>query len=368
MKLEARRLAAARLASLQVAGAKASTPAEVVAALGAVQAQDYAGSLWAVGLRVPGATEADVERAVDERRIVRTWPMRGTLHFVAAPDVRWMLSLLAARFVRGDSSYSRQLGLDERAFTRARRVVTRALEREERLSRPELYARLEEGGIASAGQCGIYILCRLAMEGLVCCAGRIGRQTAFALLDRWVPDSRTLQREEALAEIARRFFSGHGPATLRDFAWWTGMNLGDARSALALGAADLARQEIDGVEHWMAPGALDVEPSPRVDLLAPFDEYLTSYRDRHRLAAPPHHGRIWAGGMFHPPVVVDGRITGTWKRSARAKAPTVTPTFFDAPPRGRARALAAAVRRYEAFLGSLTSPAARSAGPPCAGG
>lgn len=350
MKLEARRIAAARLASLQVVCSKSRTPTEVVATLGAVQAQDYAGSLWAVGLRAPGATEADVERAVDERAIVRTWPMRGTLHFVAAPDVRWMLSLLVARFVRGDSSYSRQLGLDDRAFAKARRVVTRALEQEERLSRPELYARLDKGGIASAGQCGIYILCRLAMEGLVCCAGRIGRQTAFALLDRWVPDSRTLSREEAQAEIARRFFRGHGPATLRDFAWWTGMNLGDARSALSLVAGDLERHEIDGVEHWMDSGALDVEPAPRVDLLAPFDEYLTSYRDRHRLAAPSHHGRIWAGGMFHPPIVVDGGIVGTWRRGATAKAPAVTPTFFGESPRGRARALAAAVRRYEGFL------------------
>jgi hypothetical protein len=306
-------------------------------------------------LRAPGATEADVERAVDERRIVRTWPMRGTLHLVAAPDVRWMLALLAAKLLRGTSAHDRNLGLDDRAFSKARRVVSRALERDERLSRPELYQRLDEGGIATAGQRGIHIVCRLAMEGLLCCAGRIGRQTAFALLDRWVPEARTLSREESLTEIARRFFRGHGPATLRDFAWWTGMNLGDARAALSLVAGELERHEIDGVEHWMAPGALEVEPTARVDLLAPFDEYLTSYRDRHRLAAPPHHPRIWAGGMFHPPIVVDGRITGTWRRAATVKAPAITPTFFAAPPRGRARALAAAVRRYEGFLGRSSS-------------
>lgn len=189
-------LGAARLRAQRVTGDDERTPAEVVAALCAVQAQDYAGSLWAIGLRAPGSTEATVERAADERLIVRTWPMRGTLHFVAAADARWMLSLLTPRLLRGGAAHERRLGIDERLLAKARRVLARALRDGRRLSRPDLYACLEAAGIAT-GQRGIHIVCRLAMEGFLCCAGREGKQTAFALLEEWLPASPPRTRDDA---------------------------------------------------------------------------------------------------------------------------------------------------------------------------
>lgn len=357
-------LGAARLRAQRVTGDSARSPTDVVAALGAVQAQDYVGSLWAIGLRVPGATAAAIERAADERLIVRTWPMRGTLHFVAAADARWMLSLLTPRVLRGGAAHDRRLGIDERLLAKTRRVLTKSLRDRRRLSRPDLYACLEAAGIATA-QRGIHIVCRLAMQGFLCCAGREGKQTAFALLDEWIPATPVPSREQALGKLAWRFFTGHGPASLRDLAWWAGVNLAEARLGLEAVAPALERWVVDGTDVWMAPGALDVAAEERrgLHLLAPFDEYLTSYRDRDALLAPHLQPRVWAGGMFYPPVVVDGRVAGTWTRRTRPAGLAVTPTLFAPLPKARLAALRRAVDRYGAFVSRAVVDASGATSP-----
>lgn len=195
----------------------------MVAFFGAVHAQDYRGALWGVGQRVAGATEADVERALAERSIVRTWPMRGTLHFVAPDDVRWMLRLLAPRAIARAAGRHRQLGLDAATFAQSRDRLTAVLAGGNQLTRDAIYAELDRSGISTAGQRGIHILAQLAMEGVICFGARRSKQQTFALLDEWVPSSRMLEGDEALAELAARYFASHGPATLADFAWWSGL-------------------------------------------------------------------------------------------------------------------------------------------------
>jgi hypothetical protein len=318
-------------------------PGEVVRWMGAVQAQDYAGALWAVGLRLSGATASDVERAVAEREIVRTWPMRGTLHFVPPEDTRWMLELLTPRVVARSAGRYRQLGLDEATLSRSRRTVERALAGGRRLTRPALYRKLEAAGIATAEQRGIHILGWLAQKGVVCFGPREGKQPTLTLLDEWVPEPRRLAREEALAELAKRYFTSHGPATLHDFAWWSGLPMADARAALAAVASDITSETAGERTLWFPPSGA-IAKRAGAHLLPVYDEYTVAYRDRSDVLDPALARRA-GNGIFGNVVVVDGQVVGTWtKRSI---------DLFEPLDNAQSRALDAALERYQRFVRSV---------------
>ena len=325
-----------------------------MAALGAVQAQDYLGALWAIGLRSPGATETEVEQAIADRSFVRTWPLRGTLHFVPAPDVRWMLALLSPRMIAGSARRSRQLGLDEATFARSAEACARALAGGRQLTRGEIHGVLEDAGIPTAGQRGYHILWRLGQNGLICFGPRLGRQQTFVLLDEWVPGLRSLERDEALATLTIRYFTGHGPATLRDYVWWSGLSAVDARAGLALASGRLAQVTVEGTVYWTAEAAAGATAPPeRVQLLPAFDEYLVGYRDRECLLDPSYAGRVvpGSGGMLVPTLLVDGRVAGTWKRTLTRRAVLVVGRPFAAFGTEETRNFAGAVERYARFLG-----------------
>ena len=216
-------IAQRRLGNQSIAPAASLTPGEVVKRLGAVQAQDYLGALWALGLRMQRAVEADIEQAIANREIIRTWPMRGTLHFVAAEDVRWMLALLTPRILARAARRHQQLALDEATFARSETLFTNALENGRSLTRNQMMDVLEQAGISTKGQRGYHILGWAAQNGLICFGPRQGKQHTFVLLDEWLPSGKSLSREEALAELAHRYFTGHGPATIQDFIWWSGL-------------------------------------------------------------------------------------------------------------------------------------------------
>ena len=288
-------------------------PEEVVSWFGAVQAQDYLGALWALGLRTRAATEASVEAAESRRAIVRTWPMRGTLHFVAAADVRWMTGLLAPRVLaRNAARFEREFDVDARLIQRAREVVTRELAGGNRLERNELYAKLDARRIRTSGSRGLHILLWLAMEGTICLAGRQEKQHTFALLDEWIPAVRPLERDAALGELARRYFTSHGPATQRDFMWWAGITVKDAQAAIDAAKGVLTSARVDGVDYGgrYARGARRARRGPVVKLLPPFDEYTVAYQDRSLLMP----GRRAGYGVLGPVVMIDGRIVGEWRR------------------------------------------------------
>ena len=342
-----------RLDNQGIAAGRFTEPADVVRWFGAVQAQDYLGSLWALGLRLPGTTEASVERAVADRSIVRTWPLRGTLHFVAAEDVRWMLELLGARTVARAAGRYRQLGLDEATFARSRRVIARALEGGRQLTRPELAAALERGGVATGGQRLIHLLNRSALEGLTCYAARRGKQFTFALLDEWAPPSKRLSREEALAELAGRYFGSHGPATLEDFVWWSGLTTTDARAGLEMVGPRLRREVFDGRACWLSSTAPAVgEGESAAHLLPAFDEYTVAYKDRAAVLHPSHTRQAnAAGAVLGPTVVLDGQAVGTWKRTLKKGSVVIETGLWTTLKRAEQSALEAAARRYGEFLG-----------------
>lgn len=342
-----------RLANHALARARFSAPAQVVHWFGAVQAQDYLGSLWAIGQRQKQATQASVEAAEARREIVRTWPMRGTLHFVAADDVRWLTRLLAPRVMaRNAARVKKEVDVDARVLGRSAEVVTRALEGGQRLTREELYRTLDARRIRTSASRGLHILVWLAMQGVLCHAGRLGKQHTFALLDEWVPTSRSLDREAALAELAVRYFTSHGPATLRDFCWWAGITAKDAKDALQEARPRLTTWDNDDTTYWWRETALPrARPHPSLNLLPAFDEYTVGYADREALAAT----RRSKMSLLSPSVLLNGRVIGTWKRTFTKDRVTVTPSLACGISAREAAALEATAVDYGRFLGLTSS-------------
>lgn len=346
-------IALSRLAHQRIGGRERATPGELVSQLGAVQAQDYAGAKWSLGLRLDGVTDADVERAIAGRAIVRTWPMRGTLHFVAAEDVRWMLALLSPRVLKAAARRHRELALDEATFAKAGALWAEALEGGAQLTREEMYELLEQAGISTIEQRGYHMLWRLAQEGLICFGAPRGKQQTFALLETWVPTARPMAREEALAEVARRYFRTRGPATVQDFTWWTGLAAADAKAALSMVAGELERAVVEGQTYWSGGGAEGrAQSATRAQLLPAFDEYLLAYKDRSAVLEERYAKRLHAGGgAFSPSVALGGRICGTWRRTIGRNSVTLEATPFARWTKAEREEIAAAAERYGAFLG-----------------
>lgn len=349
-----------RLSNQRLTHAGFVEPADVVAWFGAVQAQDYRGALWGVGLRMRRAVEADIERALAARAIVRTWPLRGTLHFVAPADVRWMLKHFGPRTVARAAPRFKQLELDDRVFARSARLLAKALEGGRQLTRTAIYARLESARVATADGRGLHILWRLAHDGVLCFGAPQGRQQTFALLDEWVPAAAMLERDEALAELARRYFTSHGPATLQDFVWWSGLNVADARKALDLAAPHLAHETVGRGVYWLQASAPARSRATTAHLLPLYDEYAVGYRDRSAII-PAKHASKAGNGLFKPPIIADGQIVGTWTRAIKRGELAVDISPFAKLTAAQAAAVADATERFVRFASGTRRPSAAAA-------
>ncbi|MBA2321595.1 MAG: winged helix DNA-binding domain-containing protein [Deltaproteobacteria bacterium] len=311
------------------------TPAAVVKRLLAVQAQDYPGTVWAVALRC-GAGPAEVEAALARREIVRTWPMRGTLHLVAAEDARWMIELMSPRVLASTGKRRAALELDDDTLRRCRSHLDTALIGRT-MDREDVFASLESAGIRVGPRRGYHILFHLAQERAIVQVGR----DQYALFDEWLPESPSLPRDESLARLARGYLAGHGPATVQDLAWWSGLGIGDCKRGIAA-AGDVALP--------------DDPPPAGVHLLPGFDELLLGYRDRTAMLDPEFADRICPGGngVFRPTLLVDGRMVGTWRAKAATRSVALTYEPFDGTI--DPTPLRPAAERYAAFLGKrLTS-------------
>ncbi len=343
-----------RLYNQQIAHTEFTTPGELVAWFGAVQAQDYPAAKWALGLRLPNISEQDVEQSIADRTNIRTWPMRGTLHFVATPDVRWMLGLLTPRVIVGSAGRYRQLELDESVFARSKELLCKALQGGKQLSRDAMYRVLEAGHVSTAGQRGYHILGHLAQEQLLCFGTHDGKQPTFVLLDEWAPQTRKLAREEALAELALRYFTSHGPATVQDFVWWSGLTVADARAGLEQVKAQLVQETIAGKTYWMSPSTSTGRSSSSLALLLPnYDEYLVAYQDRSAALA-----RLKAKKVNPTPfevlghtMVIAGQVVGNWKRTFEKNSIAMTLEPFIKLTSPETEAFAKAANRFGKFWG-----------------
>jgi hypothetical protein len=342
-------------------------PADVVRWLGAVQAQEYAPAKWAIGQRMRRATDEAIERAFAAGEILRTHVLRPTWHFVAPEDIRWMLELTGPRLKATIASYARHVSLDDAAFKRSRTVLTTALRGGAHLTRGELRQTFQRAGIPADGLRTVLMLMRAELDGLICSGPRVGKAFTYALLEERVPRSQALTRDEALVELARRYFTSRGPATLQDFVWWSGLTTADARSGIEMAGSDLSRHVIDGSVCWLPSSTRAARHSAGAAHLLPvYDEYLVAYKNR-AAALDPRYGRLGMNLIFGSTVVVDGRVVGTWNRAQSGNQTVVDVRPFAAVPASARQAVADAVRRYGVFLGEelrlrwLTRPRRRRA-------
>ncbi|MCD2190031.1 winged helix DNA-binding domain-containing protein [Actinomycetospora soli] len=303
-----------RLAALRLVGERAASPAEAVAWLGCAQGQDLPGALASIALRTTTGDVEEVRRAFDDGALVRSWPMRGTLHVVAAEDLAWMLPLGTPRPLAAAAKRRAGLGLAEETLERAGEVAAEVLRGGGRRTRAQMCEAWAEAGLDLTSSRVYHALSVLCQRGLLVQGPfASAREQAFVLLDEWVPAPRRLTRDEALAEWARRYFRSHGPADRKDFARWTGIPAADVTVAIEGARDDLA--ETDGLLHDPeTPDRLAAAEVPDELLLPGFDEFVLGYADRSAVLDPEHAERIVPGanGVFRPTVVRDGRIVGTW--------------------------------------------------------
>ena len=344
-----------RLDNQRLSRSSFTTPVEVVRWFGAIQSQDLPGSLYAIGLRMRDATESLVEGALTAGAIVRSWPMRRTIHCMAAEDARWMIRTLAPRGIARMKPYHQQMRITDEDLHRTGKVLESAIARTQ-LTRPELYQRINDAGISTATpgvpMRGLHLLVHWAQSGLICMAARRGKQPTFALLEEWTPHGRDLTGVDALAELASIYIRAHAPVTTKDFAWWAGLTMADAKRALLLIGDLLKSVRVDGVEYWMMRDA-PVPSSDRLPLLLlpAFDEYTVAYADRSVAADSSLLPSIGHGLAAN--ILINGRIAGTWKRTLLADGTlAVSPSPLRNLNRKEQTGLARAAERYAAFVGA----------------
>jgi hypothetical protein len=327
-------------------------PEDVVQWMGAVQAQDYGAAKWAVAQRTRLPAEGTIETAFAEGRLLRTHVMRPTWHFVAPGDIRWMLRLTAPRVNAAMASYYRKFELDQTVFRRSHRALAAALRGGRQLTRDALRQAVERTGIAAEGLRFLFILARAELDGVICSGARSGKQFTYALLEERVPPARPLTHDEALAALTARYFASHGPATVQDFVWWSGLTGKDAKAGLDMVGRSLVCESIGGRTYWRPASVPAVTRASRAaHLLPPYDEYLIAYRDRSAALAPAHSRRLAASAIFGPTLVLDGQVVGTWKRTLGKRDVTVTLSPLVNLRKAAKHAVNEAARAYGAFLG-----------------
>lgn len=340
-----------RLLNQGILHADHKDPKQLVEWMGCMQAQDFAGAKWAIGLRIKGLTEAAVDSDFNEGKILRTHVLRPTWHFVSPEDIRWMLELTAPGIKAAAKGMHRKLEIDERALKRSRVIIEKALRDSNYLTREELQVLLKKARINTDDIRLGFLMIDAEAEGIICSGPRKGKQFTYALLDERAKSSKPKDRDAALAELGRRYFISHGPATVQDFAWWSGLSLADSKKSLEINKKHLENIVIKDQAYWFAAGTdLDKKPVHSIHLLPAYDEYSVAYQDRTDILDPELSEQA-GNGIFKPIIVVDRRIVGIWRRTEKKDQVAVELTQLVPVSKSSQQSIAAAVDAYATFTG-----------------
>lgn len=341
-----------RLHNHKLSSSNLKQPVDVVRWLGAVQAQDFNAAKWAIGLRMRDATSEMIEEAFNQGHILRTHLLRPTWHFVTPEDIRWLLELTAPRVnVRCGPNY-RKYELDAPTFKRTNNILLKALQGGKHLARSQLQAVLNRSGVAADDLIRLaHIMIRAELDGIICSGPRIGKQFTYALLEERVPPTKKLSRDEALATLTERYFTSHGPATMQDFIWWSGLTMVDAREGIALVKSELDKSVINEKVYWTSRRAtLTRTIEETAHLLPAFDEYNVAYKDREPVLDGKSGMTTWA--MLGPTLSINGKIGGTWKSATDKRGSTIILFPARALKKAERLSIAKAAERHARFLGS----------------
>lgn len=347
-----------RLQNHQIAKSRFRKPEELAGYMGALQAQNYPMAKWAFGLRTPGSTKAIVDNALNDGKLVRTHILRPTWHVVAAIDLPWMLNLTAPRIWASLRLRHKGLGLTPEEFERSFGIITDSLINSPGKTRDELTGVLNMAGIKTTGNNrAAHIFLAAELKGLICSGKEVGKKTTYALLKERIPETGGLEREKAIVLLAKRYFLSHGPATVEDFSWWSGLTLKEARSGIAAVSSDLDSAHLQSRTYWFAKAdGSEAGVREKAYLLPAFDEFIVSYRDRSAIFNPGNmREAISSNGIFWPVVIVGGKVAGLWKQIAKKNEIIIETALFRKLTRKEKECIREAAVAFGAFLNTAVS-------------
>ena len=348
-----RNIAAIRLVNHQLTTTDYTTPHQIIGHFGMIQAQDFNSAKWAIGARLNGCTEKMIHEAFDKGEILRTHVLRPTWHFVTPENIRWMLQLSANRIIQSMKSRDRDLGLTSEIYAKCYRIIEKALEKDISLTREELTNIMHNAGMEFDSSQMYHIIMRAEANGIVCSGALREKIQTYALLEKRVPATKPLTKEKSLSKLARIYFTGHGPAALQDFVWWSGLSVGEARQGLESVQTEFISETVDGQRYWM-PDA-DFNPlsdgKSKVHLLPAFDEYIVGYKDRTAVITSENHKKaISSNGVFRPVIIKAGKVIGLWKKASSGKK-TITITPFEPIDNSTQQLIDLAAEKFGCFDG-----------------
>ncbi|MDX1939873.1 MAG: winged helix DNA-binding domain-containing protein [Saprospiraceae bacterium] len=342
-----------RLMNQQIAASNFQSAKDLAAWMGAMQAQDYPMLKWALGVRLPKSKDKAIEAAMDRGEVLRTHLLRPTWHLVSSDDIYWILELTAPQIKKAMNSRHKELELHEAAVSKCNKVITNALARGEHLTREDLMQLLEQSQISvRENNRAAHIFALAELDGLICSGKAKGNKQTYALLEERVPKKTLLSKEEALGKLAKQYFLSHGPATLQDFGWWSGLTISDARNALEMVKSNFISETIDSQIYWFSDSIrIPKMDEPSVFLLPAFDEYFISYKDRRAILPFEHHTKtVSNNGVFRPMILFNGQIMGIWKRMVKKEQVLIEFNFFQSPDENTMELIERAALEFGDFL------------------
>lgn len=341
-----------RLFSQQIANPKFKSVKELVAHMGAMQAQDFNMAKWAIGLRLKKSTQENIDAAINSGSIIRTHILRPTWHFISSEDIYWMLDLTAPRIKASMKGRHKQLELTEIVLKKCNKIIQKILSENQIATRKEIIRELNKARISTDENRASHILFNAELDKIICSGKMKGKETTYALLHERVAEPKSLQKQVALEKLATKYFKSHSPATLQDFVWWSGLAITDAKSGMEMIKKDFIPEKINDKEYWIPKS---FAPSKKIEnsvfLLPAFDEFLISYKERSASVMTEHASKAFSkNGIFWPTVLINEKVMGTWKREIKKDKLSITINFFDSKTKLKNNLLEEAVARLELFL------------------
>lgn len=343
-----------RLRNQQIAETKFTTPQQIVEWMVAMQAQEYSMAKWAIGLRLPGTIDQDIENAFTKGEILRTHVMRPTWHFVAPADIRWLLALTAPRVHAASAYICRKLEIDSKLINRSNGAITKALSGGKQLTRDQLKGALQQKKINADGIRLAYLIMNAELNGIICSGPKDGKQFTYALLEERVPPAPASERKDALFQFAQRYFASRGPATAKDFSTWSGLSMADAKAGVESLPGHFVNEKINKQEYYFIPQKVgNSEKNPASFLMPDYDEYGMGYKDRSVLLVANTDMNQFKGQnpAYNRMIIIDGKIEGTWKRIIKDKTVTIETVPFRPLSKTKSQKLAKAIKTYCLFIG-----------------